>query len=145
MHADAAADGVVMVAVHLGVYHIAAVQRQGVDKVFAFKVFIKHAGGEGAVVVVNHIIGAQQHVYIGAALASERHGAAEFADFQAYALRAADLAGQQYALADKAGHIAVGGCVVEGVGVCPLLQAALVHYADLVAHGKGFLLVVGNQ
>ena len=38
-----------------------------------------------------------------------------------------------------------GGRVVKGVGIGPLLQAALVHHADLVAHGKGFLLVVGNQ
>ena len=55
------------------------------------------------------------------------------------------LAGQEHALADEVGDEAVGGTVVEVVGAVPLLDAALVHHADLVGHGEGLVLVVRHQ
>ena len=35
--------------------------------------------------------------------------------------------------------------MVQVVGRIPLLDAALVHHADFVGHGKGLVLVVGNE
>jgi hypothetical protein len=51
----------------------------------------------------------------------------------------------QHALADEIGDEAVGRPVIEVVGHIPLLDAALVHDADLVGHGEGFVLVVGDH
>lgn len=46
--------------------------------------------------------------------------------------------------ADEAGHKQVGRAGVEGVGGIHLLQAAIFHDGDAVAHGHGFHLVVGD-
>jgi hypothetical protein len=55
------------------------------------------------------------------------------------------LAAQERALADEVGDEAVGRAVVQVVGRVPLLDAALVHDADLVGDREGLVLVVGDQ
>ena len=48
-------------------------------------------------------------------------------------------------MADEIGHKTAFGLVVEGIGRIPLLDDAIRHDANLVCHGKGFVLVVRNE
>ncbi len=54
-------------------------------------------------------------------------------------------AGEKHALSDKVRDEAVGRAVVQVVGSVPLVDATFMHDADLVGHGKGFMLVVCDQ
>ena len=49
----------------------------------------------------------------------------------------AGFARNKRAVADELGHKAGGRAVVQGIGIVPLVQVALVHHADPVANGKG--------
>ena len=51
---------------------------------------------------------------------------------------------QDVALADEVRHKGVGRLVVDGLGVADLQNPAVPHDHDGVAHGQGFLLVVGD-
>ena len=53
--------------------------------------------------------------------------------------------GCKHPVANELGHKAAGRAVVEGVGVVPLVQLALMHHANGVANGKGLQLVMGNK
>ena len=56
---------------------------------------------------------------------------------------AADI--KEVAFADEAGHKGVFGMMVDAVGVPVLLDDAVVHDDDAVAHGEGFFLVMGDE
>ena len=69
----------------------------------------------------------------------------DLAEFGQHRFRGLQLAADEIALADEAGHERRQRLVIEVVGGVPLLQAALAEHADLVADGEGFFLVVGDQ
>jgi hypothetical protein len=52
---------------------------------------------------------------------------------------------QENALANEVGDKAVCGLVVDPVWAVPLLDGPRGHDADLVGHGKGFVLIVGDE
>ena len=56
---------------------------------------------------------------------------------------AADI--KEVAFADEAGHKSVFWMMVDAVGVPVLLDDAVVHDDDAVAHGEGFFLVMGYK
>ena len=123
-----------------------------VEDLGAAKRLVHDFGLLRGVVVVDDVVGPQQHLHLAAPAA---HVAADLALVRDLALqqseldldlaRVADASRQEHALADEVGDEAVRRPVIEVVGEVPLLDPPRVHDADLVGDRERFVLVVGDQ
>lgn len=86
--------------------------------------------------------GAQEDGYGGVGGEIVRLGG-QFAQCGLHAIGVDDAAADAAALSDELGHLKCGGVLVEILWLVPLNQFAVLHQADLVGEGEGFLLVVG--
>ena len=115
---------------------------------------IMHALEDGALDLAAHdavlglhdleILGTDQHVHFFARLEAVVL-AVEVAVIEADLRLCLHEAGHDVALADEARHIGVCRFVVDLQRGTDLLDLARVHDHDLVAHGQGFFLVVGDE
>ena len=145
------AQAVVMVAGHMGQHSFAGGQAQRIKKFRAAKGLAGDLRFHRRVVVMHDVVGAQQHV---AGPVCKRTGQRAFGHVgqlaqrcidQGVAVHLADQGMGKHAVANELGDKARSRSVIERVGVVPLVQAALLHHADLVANGKSLELVVGYK
>ncbi len=145
------AQAVVMVAGHMGQHCFAGGQAQRIKKFRAAKGLAGDLRFHRRVVVMHDVVGAQQHV---AGPVCKRTGQRAFGHVgqlaqrcidQGVAVHLADQGMGKHAVANELGDKARSRAVIERVGVVPLVQAALLHHADLVAYGKSLELVVGDK
>src|SRR5512138_1924478 len=141
--ADPFADGVVVMRRHERERTLSARQLQRVEELRAAEGLVHDLGEERAVVVVDDVVGPQQHVDLTAARVLDV--AVQHAKLDLDLVVADDLAGEQRALADEIGDEAVGRLVVQAVWRVPLLDVAFVHDADPVGEREGLVLVVGDD
>ena len=135
----------------MGHHLVAAGQAQGVEEFRAAKGLANDLGFDRGVVVVNDVVGAQQHIALatfkGAGqgafghIAQSAHGGVD----HHLAVDLVQGGWGEYAVANEVGHKAGGRSVVEAVGILPLVQAAFVHDPDDIANGKGLELVVRDE
>ena len=135
----------------MGHQRVAAGQAQRVQKLRAAKRLAQNLRLHGGVVVVHHVIGAQQHIAFAAGVAAGQGALVQVGQLAQGRLRHHVVAalhqrgGGKNAVADEVGNKAGGRAVVEGVGVVPLVQMAFVHHANHVTDRKGLQLVVRDK
>ncbi len=141
----------VVMAGHQRHHRLTAGQAQRVQELGSAKRLAHDLRLDRRTVVMDDVIGAQQHV---AGATRESAGQRAFAHVGQVAQRrlhhhltrhVANHGRGKNPMADEFGHKARGRAVVQRVGVVPLVQLALVHDANGVTHGKGLELVVGDK
>ena len=105
----------------------------------------KFAGSVDGIGIVGqfdrHVLGAYQHRGgVGGGTVQQRDALAEH-----HGLLTVGDSRQTVGQADEGGHVFRAGAAVQRLRVGDLLDAAVVHHADAVGHGKGFFLVVGHE
>ncbi|MNH13550.1 hypothetical protein D3C79_731260 [compost metagenome] len=100
---------------------------------------------EGAVWRMNDIVRTQQHIDRTAWGEGIGTVTTQLTQFGLYRLRAGQLATDEVALANEAGHEWRQWFVIQVVRGIPLFQAAFLEHTDMIADGKGFLLIMGDQ
>ena len=150
--ADSFANRVIVMRRHQREHFDATSQAQGIQNLGAAKSLVPDLGEQIATVVVDDVVRSQQH-FDAAVLATTLATLAAF-KWQARSKNAQldfdtsvidHHAGQENALANEVGDKTVCWLVVDPVRSIPLLDGSRSHDADLVRHGKGFVLIVGDE
>ena len=150
--ADSFANRVIVMGRHQREHFDATPQAQGIQNLGATKRFVPDLGEQVAAIVVDDVVRSQQHfdaavlaATLAALAAFERQARGKDTQLDLDTSVVDHQARQENALANEVGDKSVCGLVVDPVWAVPLLDGPRGHDADLVGHGKGFVLIVSDQ